>query len=110
VITVVAIVLAIFVLPRPWGIALVAAAATTDLAQTFAYMRWSTRRRARVGAETLVGRTAVVVSPLSPRGQVKVDGELWAARSDVPVETGSEVVIRGLEKLTFVVEPARRPS
>jgi membrane protein implicated in regulation of membrane protease activity len=39
------------------------------------------RRSPRVGVERLVGRTAEVSSQLSPTGQVKVDGEIWSARS-----------------------------
>jgi membrane-bound serine protease (ClpP class) len=103
VITAAAILLAIFVLPRQWGIAAVAAAATVDVAQTVVYARWSHRRRARVGVEALVGRQAVVTSTLAPTGLVKIDGELWAARSVTPVESGSEVVIERVDGLTLLV-------
>ena len=106
-ITAIAILLAIFVLPQPWGIVAVALGATIDFGETlFFWARWR-RRRARVGVETLVGRTAVVVSRLAPDGRVKVDGELWSACSETPVETGAEVVIGGVDGLTLVVEPVR---
>jgi membrane-bound serine protease (ClpP class) len=108
VITAIAILLAIFVLPQPWGIAAVMLGAVVDLAETVVYVRWSQRRRAGVGLEVLVGRTAVAVSRLDPDGQVKLDGELWAARSDVPVESGGIVVIRAIDGLTLAVERAQR--
>jgi membrane protein implicated in regulation of membrane protease activity len=104
VITAIAILLALFVLPQPWGVLAVAAGATIDLAETVFYVRWSQRRRAHVGVEALVGRSAVAVSALAPLGQVKIDGELWAARSDDPVESGAEVVVRAVESLTLLVE------
>ena len=37
-------------------------------------------KRPRIGPESLVGRTAMVVEDLSPEGLVKLDGELWRAR------------------------------
>jgi membrane-bound serine protease (ClpP class) len=107
VLTAIAILLAIFVLPQPWGIVVVALGATVDFGETILFWAWSRRRRARVGVETLVGRTAVVVSRLGPDGRVKLDGELWGARSETPVETGAEVVIGAVDGLTLVVEPAR---
>jgi membrane protein implicated in regulation of membrane protease activity len=107
VLTAIAILLAIFVLPQPWGIVAVALGASMDFGETlFFWARWR-RRKARVGVETLVGRTAVVVSRLELDGRVKIDGELWGARSETPVETGAEVVIRGVDGLTLVVEPVR---
>lgn len=107
-ITAIAILLAIFVLPQPWGIGAVLVGATVDVAETVVYVRWSQRRRAGVGREALIGRTAVAVSALDPVGQVKLDGELWAARSDARVENGGTVVVRAVDGLTLVVEPARK--
>jgi len=36
---------------------------------------------------------------------VKLDGELWGARSETTIETGAAVVVRDVEGLTLVVEP-----
>jgi membrane protein implicated in regulation of membrane protease activity len=103
-ITLVAIVLAVFVLPQPWGLVAVAGGVTIDIAQNLALLRWSQRRRASVGAEALVGRRAVAVTALDPRGQVRLDGELWSAVSEEPLDHGREVVVRRVEGLTLVVE------
>ncbi len=77
--TIVAIVLALTVIPSPWGWVAVIVAGLIDVAETAFFVRWSKRRRATVGAETLVGRQAVVVRALAPQGQVKLDGEVWEA-------------------------------
>ncbi len=54
---------------------------------------------------TLVGRHAVVVTVLAPRGQVRVQGEIWEAESPVHVEPGREVVVRAVRGLVLHVEP-----
>ena len=105
--TIVAVVLALTVLPSPWGWVAVLGAAAIDVGETLFFLRWSKRRRATVGAETLVGRRAVVVRSLTPGGQVKLDGEVWEARSDVHLEPGREVVVTGLDGLVLDVEPAK---
>lgn len=103
--TIVAVVLALTVLPAPWGWVAVLVAGAVDLAETVFFLHWSRRRRATVGVETLVGRRAVVVRSISPRGQVKLDGEVWEATADTEVPPGGEVVIRGVHGLVLEVEP-----
>jgi membrane protein implicated in regulation of membrane protease activity len=105
VLTIIAIVLALTVLPSPWGWIAVLGAFAIDAAEAAFFVRWSKRRRAVVGAGTLVGRTAVVVRALSPRGQVKLDGEVWEARASTDVEPGREVVVTAIDGLVLEVEP-----
>jgi membrane-bound ClpP family serine protease len=101
-----AILLAVFVVPSPWGWVLVAVTAVVDLAETVVMIWWSKRRKHAVGLETLVGTTAVVASRLAPAGKVRVSGELWGARSSTsPLEPGQAVVITAVEGLTLVVDP-----
>ncbi len=99
-----AILLAIFVLPSPWGIVAVVAGGLIDVAESLSLLRWSRRRRAATGVETLVGRTAVVSSPT----QVRVGGELWEAISDVPLVPGENVQVTGVDGLTLRVSPRSR--
>ena len=94
------ILLAVFVIPWPWGIFAVLGGALLDIGESFAFLKWSRRRRSPVGAEALVGRTAVVVTPT----QVRVAGELWTARSDDPLRVSEEVVVRAVDGLTLLVE------
>jgi membrane protein implicated in regulation of membrane protease activity len=97
--------LAIFVLPNPWGLVAVAVAGTIEVVETGLFMWWSTRRRASVGVETFVGRIGVAASDLWPEGQVKIDGEIWRARCEGGCDTGTRVVVRSIDGLTLVVAP-----
>jgi len=96
---------------------IVIVAATIDIAETGTFFWWSRRRRrltpVAVGAETIVGRTGVALQRLdpaaaSPAGQVRVEGEIWAARSAEPIEPGAQVVISAVHGLVLEVEPDRR--
>lgn len=64
--------------------------------------------QAMAGAETVVGKRAVVRSMLNPEGHVFVDGALWRARAPDAagrVKTGTVVQIVGLnDQLTLDVE------
>jgi membrane-bound serine protease (ClpP class) len=98
--------LAVFVLPSPWGVVAVIVGATLEIAETGLFLWWSQRRRATVGVETLVGKRGTAVGELWPEGQVKVDGEIWRARCDAGCEAGSAIVVRSVDGLTLLVEPA----
>jgi len=103
----IAILLALFVLPSPWGLVAVVAAAALEVLEAWLFIAWSHRRRPAVGAEALVGKQAVAVSELVPDGQVRLDGELWRARCEAGARLGQPVVVRGVDGLTLVVEPLR---
>jgi membrane protein implicated in regulation of membrane protease activity len=94
------ILLAVFVLPSPWGIVAVLAGGILDIAESLVLLKWSRRRRAATGAEALVGRTAIVATPT----QVRVVGELWQAHSDHALVPGEEVTVRAVDGLTLLVE------
>ena len=70
------------------------------------------RRRARCGAEGLIGHVGVVRRPLDPVGQVAIDGELWRARrcwgeEDEPAPgEGEPVVVNQVLGLTLSVRRA----
>src|SRR5947208_15110189 len=90
-----AILLAIFVLPSPWGLVAVVAGGLIDVAESLALLRWSRRRRAATGVEILTARTAVVGSPT----QGRVAGQLWEAVSDVlllPDEGDQRIGVAGV--------------
>jgi membrane protein implicated in regulation of membrane protease activity len=101
----IAVLLAIFVLPHPWGLAAVVVGATLDIAETLLFLWWSQRRKASVGLESMVGKRGVVVSDLWPEGQIKIAGERWRARCEGGCERGADVVVRSVEGLTLFVEP-----
>jgi membrane-bound serine protease (ClpP class) len=60
-----------------------------------------------VGLSTMVGREAVVRTPLRPLGEVYVEGALWQAQTDDgSAEVGDTVIVRDVEGLLLHVEPA----
>jgi membrane-bound ClpP family serine protease len=68
------------------------------------------RRRARTGAEGLVGQLGEVRHELEPVGQVFVDGALWRARrcweDDETLRAGDPVVVERVQGLTLSVRRA----
>jgi membrane protein implicated in regulation of membrane protease activity len=88
----------------PWGLPLIAAAAAVEVGESLFWIWFSKRKRAAVGAEALVGRTARVVRPCRPVGYVRLDGELWQARCPDGADRGDEVRIAALDGLTLLVE------
>ena len=102
----VGVLLAIFVLPSPWGLAAIAIGAALDIAETGVFLWWSKRRAPTVGVDALVGKVGVAVGALWPEGQVKIGGEIWRARCEGGCEPGAKVVVRAVSGLTLEVEPA----
>lgn len=101
-----AILLALFVLPAPWGLVVVVGALVLEIGETAFWIWLSKRRRPEVGAEALIGANARVVTPCRPLGQVRVHGELWQARCPDGADAGETVRIHALDGLTLVVERA----
>jgi membrane protein implicated in regulation of membrane protease activity len=99
-----AVFLALFVLPSPWGLIAVVAAGFIEVGETMFWIRFSRRRRIRMGAETLIGASAEVAAPCRPRGQVRVQGELWQAVCEEGADAGEAVCVVGRDGLTLLVE------
>jgi membrane protein implicated in regulation of membrane protease activity len=102
----IALLLAIFLLPSPWGFVVVAVALVVDVLEVGVGLWYSKRRRATVGTDALVGLTGVAVGELFPEGQVKVNGEIWRARCEAGCDAGDTVVVRAVKGLTLEVERA----
>jgi membrane-bound serine protease (ClpP class) len=100
-----AILLAIFVLDPPWSVVVIVVAAAVDVAETVFGIWYSKRRQVVVGAETLLGRSAEVVEPCLPEGQVRLGGEIWSARCATGAHTGERVRVTDRDGLVLVVEP-----
>jgi membrane-bound serine protease (ClpP class) len=91
-----------------WAVVLLAATGIFELSQAAFWLRYSNRRAATVGAETLIGRAVEVADECRPYGQVRVQGELWRAHCAEGAGTGERVRITGIDGLTLEVvrEPA----
>jgi len=101
---VIAVILAVLVVPSPWGLLLVGVAGIVEIGETFFWVWLSKRRRIQMGAETLIGAQALVVSSCRPDGQVRLRGELWGARCEGGADPGDRVRVVERSGLTLLVE------
>lgn len=93
-------------LPWPWGAGLYLLINGPALALGYLALR-AQCCPVVTGVEGLVGREAEALTPFGREGSVRVRGEIWSARSSLPVEAGQKVVIRRLEGLQLEVEPLK---
>ena len=62
-----------------------------------------------VGLHNMIGCQGEVVSPLAPEGVVRINGELWRARSDGDeMKVGIEVIVVGQDRLELIVQETGR--
>ena len=100
----ISILIAVFVVPPEWAVPVVLLGGLVEVAEALFLVRYSRRRKASVGAETMIGRRARVDTACLPAGQVWLDGERWAARCDAGAAEGDTVIVRGREDLMLIVE------
>ena len=100
-----AVLIAIFV-PWPANLVVLILGVIGEVGEVIWGRRLARRWRPKTGAEAMIGKPAEVVSRLHPSGQVHLDGELWEARSTTEADVGETVIVRGIDGLTLVVEPA----
>jgi membrane-bound serine protease (ClpP class) len=76
------------------------------------YIRWIIgpikRRKKLTGTEAMIGKTAVATTNLTPKGEVRVLGEIWRAESlSGDVAIGEPVIVKELKGLVVIVEKTR---
>ena len=96
----------LLLLSSPWNVVAFLVLLPLWVLELFGWNRTTKRYRKSVGAETLIGREAVVSVPCRPVGQVRLDGEIWEARADDDVPPGVEVTITAVDGLVLDVTPA----
>jgi membrane protein implicated in regulation of membrane protease activity len=95
----------LLLLPYPWNVVGATCAFVIFLGELFVWNRRVRGQPKKVGAQNLIGQTATVVSPCRPNGQVRVGGELWAARCASGADPGDVVSVVALDGLTLIIEP-----
>ncbi len=89
---------------EPWLIVLIVIATAAFIAISIIWGIRAHRKPVSAGRENLIGRTAVVVTALDPKGLVLVEGERWRATLDKGhAEPEEEVIITKVEGLKFWV-------
>ena len=94
----------LLLLPSPWNVIAFVDPRPAVGAELLGWNRSMKRHRRAVGAETLIGREALVTTACRPNGQVRLNGELWEARCEAGADTGETVTIVARDGLTLRVE------
>jgi membrane-bound serine protease (ClpP class) len=92
-------------LPLFGGIALVAGGFLLWLLSRFAAIR---RKPAVTGIEHMVGQAGKAALAFAGNGHVYVNGEYWAAHSDIPVQAGQAVRITAVHAMLLEVQPEEK--
>ncbi len=65
------------------------------------------KRKSITGMESLIGKKAKALTEINLEGKVMIDGEIWNAYSDEPIEKNEEVVIEKVEGLRLKVKKVK---
>jgi membrane protein implicated in regulation of membrane protease activity len=95
----------LLILPAPWDFVGFGVAFALGLVEIFFWHRTVRGRKRVVGAQTLIGRQAVVVSACRPTGRVRIGAETWSAESEREAAAGAVVEIIGVRGLLLLVTP-----
>jgi membrane-bound serine protease (ClpP class) len=57
-----------------------------------------------------IGSRGQTITPISPKGYVRVNGELWQASSSSTIDAGEEIVIVGIEGMTLLISPIEKDN
>ena len=89
-----------------WPLILGAAAATAAFFLFVGGAAIKARRRPpATGAEAMIGSIGRVIDWQDLAGNIRIHGEIWAARGDRPLQPGTSVRVVAREGLTLIVEP-----
>ena len=102
----VALVFALLFLGWPWNLLVILGGLAIETGELAWGLSLARRWKPKTGAEAMIGEKAEVVRACRPLGDVRVQGELWAARCDEGADIGETVRIERIDGLTLVVRPA----
>lgn len=51
------------------------------------------REKPKIGEKEMVGKKGIALTDISPKGQVKIMGEIWQAEADQEIKRGEEIVV-----------------
>jgi membrane-bound serine protease (ClpP class) len=78
------------------------------LAFAIFHIRRSVRKKPVVGKEELIGEFAIAVSNLSPRGLVRLKGELWSAYCRTGAKKGDELEVKDVKGNVLIVRKRKK--
>jgi membrane protein implicated in regulation of membrane protease activity len=57
-----------------------------------------------------IGSRGRAATPVSPKGYVRVNGELWQASSNSTIDAGEEIAVVGIEGMTLLIIPVEKDN
>jgi membrane protein implicated in regulation of membrane protease activity len=57
-----------------------------------------------------IGSRGRTTTPISPKGYVRVNGELWQASSSSTIGVGEEIAVVGIEGMTLLISPIEKDN
>ncbi len=62
----------------------------------------------KTGKEALIGAQGVASTDINPRGEIRVMGEFWQAKTaERPIDKGEDVKVVGMEGMFLLVKPLK---
>jgi membrane protein implicated in regulation of membrane protease activity len=99
--------LALFVVPAPWGIVLVASAIAWEILEKGFWFYRTKRIPVAVGPEAMIGQPVDVIAACWPHGKVQLASERWNASCSQGADVGDTVIVEAVERLTLIVASRR---
>jgi membrane protein implicated in regulation of membrane protease activity len=92
------------VLPSPWNVVGGLASGALGVCEVAFWPRRMRRAKVRTGVEKLLGSIGEATEQLAPTVHIRVQGELWEARSSLELPVGSRVRVVAVHGLALDVE------
>ena len=89
-----------------WGLVLMMAALGAYSCMSYRLGKKALARKPIVWPD--VGSKGRTTTLISPKGYVRVNGELWQASSSSTIHVGEEIIVVGIEGMTLVINPAEK--
>jgi membrane protein implicated in regulation of membrane protease activity len=102
-----AVLLAVFVVPAPWGAVLVVSAIAWEILEKAFWFFRTKRFPVAVGPEAMIGQPVHVVAACRPDGKVRLSSERWNASCRQGADVGDTVIVEAVERLTLIVSSTR---
>jgi membrane protein implicated in regulation of membrane protease activity len=98
-----AVVLAVFVVPRAWGLALIAVAIAWEILEKVFWFYRTKGFPLAVGPEAMIGQPVDVIAACRPDGKVRLSNERWNANCPQGADIGETVIVDRVDRLTLIV-------
>lgn len=103
-----AVLLALFVVPSPWGMVLVVSAMAWEILEKAFWFQRTRRIPVAVGPEAMIGQPVAVIAACRPDGKVRLSSERWNASCSQGADVGDTVIVEAVERLTLIVSSTWR--